>query len=55
MQALLAISRAIDWINARLGIVACWLVLIAGLAALTVTCSLTALALPTGLLLVSPA
>ena len=29
MQALLAVSRAIDWINARLGVVACWLVLIA--------------------------
>ena len=29
MQALLAISRVIDWINARLGVVARWLVLIA--------------------------
>jgi TRAP-type mannitol/chloroaromatic compound transport system permease small subunit len=29
VQALLAVSRAIDWINARLGTVACWLVLIA--------------------------
>ena len=29
MQALLAVSCAIDWINARLGVVACWLVLIA--------------------------
>ena len=29
MQALLAVSRGIDWINARLGVVACWLVLIA--------------------------
>ena len=29
MQSLLAVSRAIDWINARLGAVACWLVLIA--------------------------
>jgi TRAP-type mannitol/chloroaromatic compound transport system permease small subunit len=29
VQALLAVSRAIDWINARLGVVACWLVLIA--------------------------
>ena len=29
MQALLAVSRVIDWINARLGVVACWLVLIA--------------------------
>ena len=29
MQALLAISRGIDWVNARLGAVACWLVLIA--------------------------
>ena len=29
MQALLAISRVIDWINARLGVVASWLVLIA--------------------------
>ncbi|HEY1384165.1 MAG TPA: TRAP transporter small permease subunit [Dongiaceae bacterium] len=29
MQALLAVSRAIDWVNARLGVVACWLVLIA--------------------------
>ena len=29
MQALLAISRAVDWINARFGVVACWLVLIA--------------------------
>ena len=29
MQALLAISRVIDWINARLGAVACWLVLVA--------------------------
>ena len=29
MQALLAVSRVIDWINARLGTVACWLVLIA--------------------------
>jgi TRAP-type mannitol/chloroaromatic compound transport system permease small subunit len=29
VQALLAVSRVIDWINARLGVVACWLVLIA--------------------------
>lgn len=29
MRMLLAVSRAIDWINARLGVVACWLVLIA--------------------------
>jgi TRAP-type mannitol/chloroaromatic compound transport system permease small subunit len=29
VQALLAVSRGIDWINARLGVVACWLVLIA--------------------------
>ena len=29
MQALLAISRGIDWINARLGVAAAWLVLIA--------------------------
>jgi TRAP-type mannitol/chloroaromatic compound transport system permease small subunit len=29
VQALLAVSRAIDWVNARLGAVACWLVLIA--------------------------
>jgi TRAP-type mannitol/chloroaromatic compound transport system permease small subunit len=29
VQALLAVSRAIDWVNARLGAVASWLVLIA--------------------------
>jgi len=29
VQALLAISRAVDWINAKLGVVAYWLVLIA--------------------------
>jgi TRAP-type mannitol/chloroaromatic compound transport system permease small subunit len=28
VQGLMAVSRAIDWINARLGVVACWLVFI---------------------------